>query len=71
MDWSNDIHCLYRIILKLGGRIESVENHGDNMYTVNLIYPIRVNLIYPIRGYIKDTYDVPWKIKLTPGDSGV
>ncbi len=40
MDWSNDVHMLYRIILKLGGKIQTVEDHGDNTYSVHIDWPI-------------------------------
>lgn len=56
MDWSNDVHYLYYVILKRGGRIDSVEDHGDNTYTVHLTYSIG--------GFIPN--GITWKIELKP-----
>ncbi|KKM61016.1 hypothetical protein LCGC14_1536010 [marine sediment metagenome] len=63
MDWTNDVHCLYRIMLDLGGRIDSVEDHGDNTYTVHLTYTIGGF----IPNFVKYTCDgIPWTIELKP-----
>lgn len=63
MDWSNDVHCLYRIMLKLHGRIESVEDHKDNTYTVALLYPRRRYISSTQEEIYEETC---WTIKLTP-----
>jgi len=54
MDWDNNVHMLYRIILKLGGSVKEVVNNKDGTYTVTMSYPLR--------GYIvgTDTETCDW-----------